>query len=72
MGTLCGTGDGEGARLRREALLFWRLRPRPPSGGWLGRTGAGADIPVMPAMEVADTDPTLAVKLRVLVLDDVR
>jgi len=66
---LCGAGDGDPARLRREALLPCRLRAIPPKTAWLGRTGAGEDIP---AMEEVDTEPAIAVKLRALVLDDVR
>ena len=59
-------------RLRREALLFCRLRAIPPMaiGVWaVGRTGTGED---MPASEVVETEPALAVRLRALALDEVR
>ncbi len=57
-------GAGEPVRLRREAVLFCRLRLRLPTTG--GRMGAGED---MPGREVVDT---AAVRLRVLVLEGVR
>ncbi len=66
---LYGAGDGDPARLRREALLFCLLRPMPPITAWLGRTGAGDE---MPAMDVVETEPALAVKLRVEALEEVR
>lgn len=62
-------------RLRREALLFWRLRGTPPVpmmgiGGWaVGRIGAGEE---MPMIEVAETEPAFAMRLRELALDEVR
>ena len=57
-------------RLRREVLLFCRLRLIPPSAdGWPGRIGAGDE---MLAIDAVDTGAALAVALRVLVLDDVR
>lgn len=52
-------GPGELARLRRDAVLFCRLRL-----GAAGRTGAGA---VMPTTE--GVLPAAAVWLRVLVLE---
>ena len=70
-----GVREGEPALLRREAVVFCRLRERPPLpvmaiGGWApGRTGAGDE---MPTREVVEPEPTVAVKLRVLALDEVR
>ncbi len=49
-------------------VLFCRLRLMPPAR-LPGRIGAGDEIP---PREVADTDPAFAVKLRMLVFDDVR
>jgi hypothetical protein len=67
-----GAGEGEPVRLRREALLFWRLSEMPPMaiGGWaVGRSGAGEE---MPAREVVEMEPALAVRLRALALEEVR
>ena len=61
-------GPGEPARLRRDAALFCRLRLIPPAG-LPGLIGAGEE---MPARELVEIDPAFAVKLRALVLDDVR
>ena len=49
------------ARLRRDAVLFCRLKP-----GAEGRIGAGA---VMPTTDVVLAEPAWAVALRVLVLE---
>jgi hypothetical protein len=74
-----GAGDGDPVRLRRDALLLCRLSGTLPAAaaaaregtgaGWLGRTGAGDE---MPAIEVVETEPAVAVMLRALVLDEVR
>ncbi len=63
----CGRdiGPGESVRLRRDAVLFWRLMV-----GADGRVGAGA---VMPMTEVAaPLEPATAVWLRELVFEYVR
>lgn len=57
-------GAGEPARLRRDVVLFWRLRETLPTTG--GRTGTVEDIPGSGFVD------TPAVMLRVLALEGVR
>lgn len=69
-----GSGPGELARLRREAVLFCRLRLIPPMVAGVGRTGAGAEIPTTEVIgpPTVEEPAVAAVKLRVLVLEELR